>query len=48
MLEKCSLRKSSETIDDMKVNSLSDTGSSSKNTCSSKSFPKTLSVPESK
>ena len=40
MLEKCSLCKLSETIDDMKMNSLSDTDSSNENTCSSKNFPK--------
>ena len=40
MLEKCSLWKSSETIDDMKLEISPDTDSSSANTCSSKSFPK--------
>ena len=40
MLEKCSLWKSSETLDDMKLDSSSDTDSSSENTYSSKYFPK--------
>ena len=40
MLEKCSIWKSSESIDDMKLESSSDTDSSSQNTCSSKTFPK--------
>ena len=40
MLEKCSLWKSSETVDDMKMDSSSDTDSSSENIYSCKSFPK--------
>ena len=40
MLEKCSLWKSSETIDDMKLESSSDTDNNSENTYSSKTFPK--------
>ena len=40
MLERCSLWKSSETIDDMKFESSSDADSSSQNVYSSKSFLK--------
>ena len=39
MLEKCSLWKSSETVDDMKMDSSSDTDNSSENIYSCKSFP---------